>query len=346
MRTQTPLTGPDVWTGAEMANRTDWIWQWRPQEIAELIGAARAIAAAGRPLERLRLADVPLPITAPRLARVAVELETGCGLVNLRGLPDDVPPDLLRVALWAIGLHLGMPVSQSKFGELLGEVKDTGEKLGQPGSRGYRTGGALRFHTDRCDAVALLCVRQSSTGGDSLIVSTPALHNAMLERRPDLLALLFEPWFHSRQQEQRPGQLPWYRNPIFAIHEGRFTSQYSRSYVESAQRYPEVPRLASAQNEALDLLAELAEALALRTRMQPGDIQLLNNHVTYHARTAFVDRDDPAEKRLLYRLWLSMPNSRALPAGFDELWGATAAGALRGGVVAEAGYRSPLDLAV
>ena len=340
------LTGPDVWTGAEMADRTDWIWRWRPEEVAELIGAARPIAAAGRPLERLRLADVPLSITGPRLAKVASELEVGCGLVTLRGLPGDVPAELLRVVLWAIGLHLGMPVSQSKFGELLGEVNDTGEKLGLPGSRGYRTGGALRFHTDRCDAVALLCVRQSSTGGDSLIVSTPALHNALLERRPDLLALLFEPWFHSRQQEQRPGQLPWYRNPIFAVHEGRFTSQYSRSYVESAQRYPEVPRLSPAQNEALDLLGELAEALALRTRMQPGDIQLLNNHVTYHARTAFTDREDPAGKRLLYRLWLSMPNSRALPVEFSELWGPTDAGALRGGVVAEAGYRSPLDLAV
>lgn len=342
---QAALAGPDVWTGAEMARRTDWIWRWRSEELAELLEMARTVVAAGQPLERVRLADVPLPVTAPRLAGVARDLEGGSGLVTLRGLPRDVPTELLRAALWAIGLHLGMPVSQSKFGELLGEVKDTGEKLGLPGSRGYRTGGPLRFHTDRCDAVALLCVRQSNAGGDSLIVSTPALHNAMLERRPDLLQLLFEPWFHSRQQEQRPGERPWHHTPIFAVHDGLFTSQYSRSYVESAQRFPEVPRLTPTQNEALDLLAELADALALRTRMEPGDIQLLNNHVTYHARTAFVD-DDPAEKRLLYRLWLSMPNSRALPAAFSELWGPTAAGALRGGVVAEAGYRSPLDLAV
>jgi hypothetical protein len=338
------LTGPDVWTGAEMSGRTDWIWRWRSEEIAELLAVGRAVVAAGRPLERVRLADVPLPVTAPRLAAVAADLESGSGLVTLRGLPHDVPTELLRAALWAIGLHLGMPVSQSKFGELLAEVKDTGEKLGQPGSRGYRTGGALRFHTDRCDAVALLCVHQSSSGGDSLIVSTPALHNALLERRPDLLELLFEPWFHSRQQEQRPGERPWYRNPVFAVHEGRFTSQYSRSYVESAQRFADVPRLTPAQDEALDLLAELADSLALRTRMEPGDIQLLNNHVTYHARTAYVDQD-AAEKRLLYRLWLSMPNSRALPATFDELWGATAAGAVRGGVAAEAGYRSLRDLA-
>ena len=341
---QTALTGPSVWTGAELAARTDWVWPWRAEEVAELLAVAQAALDGGKRLEALRPSDFPLPITAPRLAAAALSLEEGCGVVNLRGLPPVAPP-LMRMVLWGIGLHLGMPVSQSKLGELLGEVTDTGEKLGQPGSRGYRTGGSLRFHTDRCDVVALLCVRQSESGGDSMIVSTPAIHNAMLERRPELLELLFQPWFHSRQQEQRPGELPYYRNRIFAVHEGRFTSQYSRAFVESAQRFPEVPRLTDQQNEALDLLATLATELALHTRMEPGDIQLLNNHVTYHARTSLVDWADPAQKRLLYRLWLSMPNSRKLPDDFAELWGATAAGALRGGVLAEAGYLSPLDLA-
>jgi len=35
---------------------------------------------------------------------------------------------------------------------------------------------------------------------------------------------------------------------------------------------------------------------------------------------------------LLFRLWLSMPNSRALPPGFEVLWGRGEAGALRGGI--------------
>jgi hypothetical protein len=342
--TRTPLTGPTVWTGAEMARRDDWVWQWSSEEVAELLAAGRAHMLSGRSLERVSAVDFPLPKTAAKLALIACDLEEGSGVVNVRGLPTNVPTPVLRAVLWGIGRHLGMPVSQSKFGELLGEVTDTGEKLGQPGSRGYRTGGPLRFHTDRCDVVALLCVRQSASGGDSLIVSTPAIHNAMLERRPDLLELLFEPWHHSRQQEQVAGELPWYVNPIFAIHQGRFTSQYSRSFVESAQRFAEVPRLTAAQTEALDMLAMLAQELALHTRMEPGDIQLLNNHVTYHARTALVDHEDPALKRLVYRLWLSMPNSRALPEDFAELWGPTEAGAVRGGVVAAAGYRSPLDL--
>jgi hypothetical protein len=338
------IEGPEVWAGAEMAARTDWIRRWAPAELAALLDAAASANASGTPLERIL--DWPIPALAPLAAEIRHALEHGPGIVNLRGLPAaTTPPETLRTALWLLGLLLGTAVSQSKRGELLGEVTDTGEVLGQPGSRGYRTGAPLRFHTDRCDAVALLCVRQSLSGGESRIVSTPAIHNAMLERAPELLALLHEPWFHSRQQEGQPGQAPWYRIPVFALHEGRFSSQYSRSYVESAQRLPGVPPLTAAETAALDLAGELATELALATRMEPGDIQLLNNHVTWHARTALEDHPEPARKRLLYRLWLSMPDSRALPDSVADLWGPVAAGAVRGGVIAEAGYRSTLDLA-
>jgi hypothetical protein len=54
--------------------------------------------------------------------------------------------------------------------------------------------------------------------------------------------------------------------------------------------------------------------------------------VIYHARTAFEDDAGSRQVRLLYRLWLSMPNSRALPPGHEVLWGAIEPGALRGGI--------------
>jgi hypothetical protein len=79
-------------------------------------------------------------------------------------------------------------------------------------------------------------------------------------------------------------------------------------------------------------LHELAEELCFEMSFAPGDIQFVNNHVIYHARTAF--EDDPAQRadRLLLRLWLAMPNSRALPDGHEVLWRNIEAGALRGGI--------------
>lgn len=336
-----PLSGPDLWLGKVMNRRTDWIHVLEKEEIADLQQAVRVVRAGPAGMYAVTAGNFPLPVLSRRFEAISRSLEHGCGLANIRGIPTGkFSDDDLRWVLWGIGAHLGTAVSQNRSGEFFAEVRDYGEQLGRPDSRGYRTASSLRFHTDRCDVVALLCARQCKEGGDSRIVSTPAIHNAMLERRPDLLEELFGAYHHSRQSEEVPGELPYYVNPVFGLHKGRFSSQYSRSYIESAQKFNGTPRLRKEQDEALDLLAALADELCLQTRMEPGDIQLLNNHVTYHSRTAIVDHEEKEKKRLVYRLWLSTPDSRELPSSYDILWGPTAAGALRGGVTPSSGLRN------
>ena len=91
------------------------------------------------------------------------------------------------------------------------------------------------------------------------------------------------------------------------------------------------------------MLAEVAEEVCLQAPFVPGDIQLLNNHVIFHGRTAYEDDSATQQDRLLFRLWLAMPNSRRLPQGFETLWGSIEPGALRGGVQQPAtGTRVPL----
>jgi hypothetical protein len=102
--------------------------------------------------------------------------------------------------------------------------------------------------------------------------------------------------------------------------------------VEAAQNLPDVPRISPAQEEALDLHAAVCEELAFTMELQPGDLQLLNNHVVYHSRTAYEDDDGRDRDRLLFRPWLSPSNSRTLPPGFEVLWGTTASGVPRGGI--------------
>ncbi|MCI0546497.1 MAG: TauD/TfdA family dioxygenase, partial [Candidatus Rokubacteria bacterium] len=290
----------------------------------------------------------PLPTVAAELARVSEELEHGRGIVLLRGLPvARYPEDQIRALYWGLGTHLGTARFQNARGELIGEVRDEMRLYGsvqEPAlmavepdrprtSRSKaRSSGPLRFHTDRADVVALLCVRPARAGGLSKVASSVAVHNEILARRPDLHALLCQDYHRNREGEEAGGELRPYAMPVFAVCDGRFTSHYSRTFVEAAQRLPEVPRLSRAQDEALDLLAEVAEELSVEMALEPGDIQLLNNHVIYHSRTAYDDDPAPGRDRLLLRLWLSVPNSRPLPEGFEVLWGATVAGALRGGI--------------
>jgi hypothetical protein len=158
------------------------------------------------------------------------------------------------------------------------------------------------------------------------------VHNEMLRRRPDLAAALYDDVWRSRFGEEDEGDTLAYPLPVWGVRDGKFTSHYSRTFVEAAQRRAEVPRVTPAQWEALDMLSDLADELALEMSFASGDIQFVNNHAIYHARTAFEDDAGSGHDRLLLRLWMAMPNSRTLPEGHEVLWGSTAAGAVRGGI--------------
>src|SRR5262249_61288108 len=89
---------------------------------------------------------------------------------------------------------------------------------------------------------------------------------------------------------------------------------------------------ADAEHEAIPMLMAAAEEEFFEMRFEPGDIQLLNNHIIYHGRTAFKDAQTTGQDRLLMRLWLSVPNSRALPDDHAVLWGDVGAGKPHGGI--------------
>src|SRR5690606_35740608 len=111
--------------------------------------------------------------------------------------------------------------------------------------------------------------------------------------------------------------------------------------VQQSQRIPDAPCLTDAQREALELVDKLANSdeFMLDMMFEPGDIQLINNHVLIHGRTAFEDYDEPERRRHLLRLWLSMPNSRPLSPAVAASWHDIRPGAVRGGIGAECGKR-------
>jgi Taurine catabolism dioxygenase TauD, TfdA family len=342
------------WVGSDLSATTDWIRPVSAAAVAECEVALGSLRRRGLSWPNFGREEFPLPGFARELDSVLEELENGRGLVLLRGFPvDRWAAEDLRDIYWGVGSHLGHIRCQNARGELIGEVRDEiaryGEVregpavdavLGRSSRSKARSSGPLRFHTDRCDVVSLLCVRPARAGGLSKVVSAVSVAEAIRARRPDLHALLFGDYWRSRQGEEDGGERQVYALPVFAEHAGKFTTQYSRTFVEAAQKLPDVPRMSAAQDEALDLHAALCEELSFTMEFRPGDLQLLNNHVVYHGRTAYEDTPGPDHDRLLLRLWLAPRNSRALPPGFEVLWGTTAAGAPRGGI-AQRASRSP-----
>jgi hypothetical protein len=156
----------------------------------------------------------------------------------------------------------------------------------------------------------------------------------MRRRRPELLERLFEPLATDRRGETPAGMKPYFEIPVFSWHAGHLTAIYQRQYIDSAQRFPEAPRLEPAHLEALDLFDALAEdpKLNFRMRLEPGDVQFVHNHTTLHDRTAFVDWPAPERRRHLLRLWLAVPGARPLPDVFAQRYGSVTVGD-RGGIV-------------
>lgn len=333
------IVAPFSWKGADLQHSTEWLRPFRPEELQELHSALQSVKRRGLEWADITREDFPLPQFSRELVKIAQALETGRGMMLLRGLPTEYSPEDLRMVYWGLGTHLGTAVSQGGRGELLGIVEDEGREVEATKRRGSKTADSLPFHGDRCDVVGLLCVRKARSGGYSRVVSAAQIHNEVLRRRPDLLDVFYADWHNSRQGDEAPGESRAYPKPVFGFCEGQFTGLFSPAYIRSAQQFPEVPRLTEAQEEALELFGTLADELVLNMTFEPGDIQLLNNHLIYHARTDYEDYPEKERKRLLLRLWLAVPGSRPLPRGYELLFGHVEAGALRGGVPCREGWR-------
>ncbi|MBL6618410.1 MAG: TauD/TfdA family dioxygenase, partial [Reyranella sp.] len=324
-----------------MKNSKRWIRDFPASSVAALDNALAAVNKAGLEWSQITRKDFPLSGLDGLLADIAEELENGVGILKLRGFPvERYSEDDLKKIYFGLGTHLGTPVFQNRSGELMRAIRDEGAHVGRTygqitmsGQTKDQTGGTflssyartltnggLRFHTDRTDVVGLLCVRQAMKGGVSTLASTPAIHNAILAKRPDLLDALFTDYWRSRFGEEGTGKdgasttrATAYPLPIFGVRDGKFTSHYSLTFIEAAQMAPDVPKLTPAQKEAIDVLMATAQELCFEMTLEPGDLQLINSHVTYHGRTPFEDEAASGHDRLLLRLWLTMANNRPLP---------------------------------
>jgi hypothetical protein len=333
-----PITGTSAWVGAEMKQREgEWTYRLSPTEIAEIEAAVKEARGQGLELAEIRRADFPLPTLGPVLDRLRREVLDGRGFVLLRGVPvEDRPIEESAIAYWGVGSYFGSARSQNSKGHLLGHVYDLGNGLSEtnPLLRSYQTAERQRFHIDRADLVALLCLRRAKSDGLSAIVSSMTLHNVMAERRPDLLERLYQPFPTDRRGEIPEGKGPFYEAPVFNAHDGYVSVLYSRLHIGSAQRFPEARRLTQEDIEALDMFGDLAGDPELRLDMSfmPGDIQILHNHTILHARSAYEDWPEAERKRHLLRLWLCPPDGRKLPPVFAEVYGRIVVGD-RGGII-------------
>jgi len=328
-----------AWSAAELeAARARWTFALDDQARRDLLAGLRKARDPGKTLLDYRRDDFELGAAGPVIARAFDQVQRGLGVALVKGLPrDNLDEKDFELLTWGIGLHAGVGRPQGKATHYISAVRDAGNTYRTGTGRGYNTNAELDFHTDSADLVALSCYNKAKAGGMSITTSTPAAHARMQAERPELVEYLHRPIHFSRQGEQAPDEAPSYPHPVFDEEGGKLFSKWNVNRVTSAQKLEGVPRIEGRHREALDEFDRLVRRpdLAHNMWLEPGDLQIINSHVTLHSRTDFSDHDDPAKKRLLFRLWLAPPDGDRLPESWRVLYKAVEPGTVRGGIIGQ-----------
>jgi hypothetical protein len=129
--------------------------------VPAILARAAALQAAGVPLAELTPESFPLPLAGAVLRKLAREVTGGAGFALLHGVPVDDDPDLICAG---VGSYAGRMVPQGAHQVPVVHVSDQGADPRVPATRSYQHSGALGYHADPTDIVALLCIRPAKPG--------------------------------------------------------------------------------------------------------------------------------------------------------------------------------------
>lgn len=300
-----------AWKGSEMS-KDILAFDFTPKHLAAFAELLKKIKDQGLTIDQIGREQFDHPAINADLAAVVEEVQNGRGIVLMRRLPiENWSLDDTKIVYWGIGTHFGEGVSQSVLGDRIGHVEDMTKV--DPTARAYRHHKELMLHTDLTEIIGMLSIRKAPTGGMSRYASAMTIHNEMLAHHPDHLETLYKGYPYHRHGEQQPGQSPTtpHNVPLFSQKDGKLSIRYVRQFMITAARELGEP-MPEPLVKALDCFDEIAQSpeVMLECMLEPGEITFINNFVVTHARTAFQDGDDPAQKRLLLRLWLDVKNGR------------------------------------
>lgn len=314
------VTDATAWKGPELKNDTSWIHRLSAGEIDEIDRAWQRVKAQGLSWGQFGREQFVLPELQARLAIIDRQIRDGRGFALIKGFPvQRYSIDELKTIYWGLGVHLGQVISHNVAGDFVAPVTDLALKSDDPNRRNNTTNQLLDPHTDLADVVALLCVEKAKEGGLSSLVSSVAIHNEIVRHHPEYLEVLYEGFHHDYRgygPSADPDEVTATPIPVFEYNEGRINCAFAKKIIETGARKRGIP-LSPLQQAAVDYVHELGtrEDMRIDMLLEPGDIQIINNYITLHSRTNYIDHDD-GRKRYLLRMWINLPDNVQLSKDF------------------------------
>lgn len=301
-----------AWTRRELA-QNDFSVTLSPAAQQELLGVADALGPHPADITRLHPEQYPMPHCAAAMGEVRHMLHGGVGFALVSRLPvEHLSLQQSKALYWLLSSMVARPVAQKLDGTMVYDVLDTGAKaLPGSGVRPDKTNIDLTFHNDNAynalmpEVVGLLCVRPAQEGGRSRVMSFATAHNALLERFPDVLPRLYQPFWFDRQREHEPHEPLVFQAPVFTRHDGTVAARLALHQIRSgyAMQNLDMDAATAAALRAVESVFS-DDALQFDFTMTAGEIQFAANREIGHSRTTFIDFPEPEKRRLLVRLWL------------------------------------------
>ena len=326
MSTQSQITltefptfeGVNAWTANSIA-AVDWFFKLPPDAISEIIELAEYFDRNPIAVEALLPDDFEIPACRNLFDSIRVAVKEGPRFAVVDRLPlDDISYDSAIRIYWILMSLVARPVAQKLDGSLLFSVEDTGKKpIPGSGVRPATTNVEQNFHNDNSfngmppEFVTLLCVNPAADGGGiSRVISLASVHNVLSKKHPEMLKRLYQPFYFDRQKEHHPGDDTTISQPLFS-YEGGLKVRLGTTLVRAGYVVKGEP-LDEAGDQALKTLVDVIDDpdLWVELTMERGQIQIVNNRETGHARTGFEDLPG-SPKRQLERLWLRDEGRRA-----------------------------------
>ncbi len=312
-----PIVGHQAWTQQDVC-ANDWLVPLPDDCCAELRAALAKIRRNRLPMLLLESAQFSLGACRELMGRVRRQLDSGIMFAVLDRIPlGEMTGEEATQLYWLLSSLLARPVAQKFDGSMWYDVRDTGAKL-KPGSgiRPTVTNVDLTFHNDNSynqtppRYVALFCLHTAKAGGVSRLMSVYTAHNWLLARHGDVLPRLYEPFWYDRHREHEPDDVPYFRAPVFQ-YDGTLSARLALLEIYGGYQL-RGETIDERTERALRTVQHVFDEPTLRVELnfQPGQIQYVNNRTTGHARTEFVDYDEPDRKRHLVRLWLREEGKR------------------------------------
>jgi hypothetical protein len=271
-------------------------------------------------------------------SEILKELITGKGWIVINNFDLKTPEKTFIETM----SEFGEVVNQNNLGDLVSHIKDVGatveevlnkgvlqgDNKNQTANRPYQSNVELEFHTDLADLAFLLCIEPAKVGGESKIVNSHEVHSYIKFHHPDDLKELHEPYQVMHQDRAKPdGKNHLINYPVFRDYEGELSSFILRTFTLITHEKMNL-KLSEKRKQALNRVDEVAKKLCTTFKMNKGDLLIMNNHRTYHGRSAF-----KGSERYLLRGWVCPPNNHALHPDYSSLYGNTNKNSLRGGFV-------------